>query len=245
MASRSTDANALSGRVALVTGASRGIGAAIAESLAKRGATVIVTGRDEQGLAATVRTIEEGGGRAVAKICDVANAGAVSAMFSELEGPFGELDILVNNAGVAGPTAKVDSLPIDVWREVIETNLNGTFLMTKAALPLMRRGGVIINNLSIAAKTAFPGMSAYVAAKHGVLGFTLALREELRERGIRVIALVPGATDTGIWQQFWPEAPRQKMMSPTDVAETLATAICLPENTSVDELVITPAAGTI
>jgi short-subunit dehydrogenase len=104
---------------------------------------------------------------------------------------------------------------------------------------------VIVNNLSVSARTAFPGMAAYNSSKRGLAAFTETLREELRPRGIRVVALLPGATDTAIWQQFWPAAPRRRMMSPETVAQAVANAIALPPNASVDELVITPSAGNL
>ena len=122
------------------------------------------------------------------------------------------LDVLINNAGIAGPSQPIASLDYATWREVIDTNLHGTFLVTQSLLPFLGKGSVIVNNLSIAARMAFPGMAAYNASKRGLLAFTETLREELRPRGIRVVALLPGATDTGIWQQFWPEAPRRRMM---------------------------------
>jgi len=158
---------------------------------------------------------------------------------------FRRLDILVNNAGVAHPGLPVGRLPLGTWKEVIDTNLSGMFLVTQAALPLMKRGSVIVNNLSIAAKRVFPGSSAYNASKHGALGFTSTLREELREQEIRVIALLPGATDTEIWNTLWPEAPRKKMMSPKTVAQAVVTALSTPDDGTVEELTILPSAGTL
>ena len=242
---KASNSNPLQGRVALITGGSKGIGFAISRAFASRGATVVLTGRDEQALSAATAQITGDGGEALSRHCDVASAESVAGLFVALRKQFGTLDLVVNNAGIAGPTASVDQLSLDAWREIIDTNLTGTFLVTRAALPLMRRGGTIVNNLSVAAKGTFPGMSAYVASKHGALGFTATLREELRPRGIRVISLIPGATDTAIWRQFWPEAPRERMMSPESVAEALVAAVLLPENASVDELVISPAAGTL
>jgi short-subunit dehydrogenase len=102
-----------------------------------------------------------------------------------------------------------------------------------------------VNNLSIAAKRVFPGSSAYNASKHGALGLTNTLREELRPRGIRVIALLPGATDTEIWNVIWPDAPRQKMMSPETVAQAVLDALLLPPESTVEEVVILPSAGTL
>jgi NAD(P)-dependent dehydrogenase (short-subunit alcohol dehydrogenase family) len=119
------------------------------------------------------------------------------------------------------------------------------FLLTQAALAIMKRGGTIVNNLSIAAHRVFPGSAAYNASKHGALGLTNTLREELRPRGIRVIALLPGATDTDIWTTLWPQAPRRKMMSPATVAKAVVEAILLPANATVETLEILPTAGTL
>jgi NAD(P)-dependent dehydrogenase (short-subunit alcohol dehydrogenase family) len=129
--------------------------------------------------------------------------------------------------------------------EVIDTNLNGLFLVTQAALAVMKRGSTIVNNLSIAAERVFPGSAAYNASKHGALGFTDTLREELRPKGIRVIALMPGATDTAIWDTLWPEAPRRKMMSAEAVARMVVSALLLPENTTAEKIVLRPSIGTL
>jgi NAD(P)-dependent dehydrogenase (short-subunit alcohol dehydrogenase family) len=178
-------------------------------------------------------------------ICDVRDSTAVQELFAAVEGRFHHLDILINNAGTAHPNFPAANLPLESWREVIETNLTGMFLVTQAALPLMRSGSAIVNNLSIAAKRVFPGSSAYNASKHGALGFTNSLREELRAKKIRVIALLAGATDTGIWDALWPEAPRGKMMSPETVAKALVNALNLPPESTLEELTILPRAGTL
>ena len=107
----------------------------------------------------------------------------------------------------------------------------------------MSRGATIVNNLSVAAVQVFPQESAYCAAKFGALGFTNVLREECRSKGIRVLALVPGATATDIWNQFMPHAPREKMLAPETVATAVVNALVLPENSSVDEIRISPTAG--
>ena len=153
--------------------------------------------------------------------------------------------MLINNAGVAHGLAPVDQLSVETWKEVIDTNLTGTFLVTRAALPLMRAGGTIVNNLSVAALQPFAGMSAYNASKFGALGFTQALREDLRPRGIRVLALLPGATSTDIWSQFWPGAPREKMISAEAVAEAVLHAVSVPANTAIEEIRIGPASGVL
>jgi NAD(P)-dependent dehydrogenase (short-subunit alcohol dehydrogenase family) len=146
------------------------------------------------------------------------------------------VDILINNAGIAHPSLPVEKLSCEHWKAVIETNLTGTFLVTRAILPLMPSGGTMVNNLSIAATRVFPGWSAYGASKHGALGLTNTLREELRPKSIRVIALLPGATSTDIWDAPWPDAPRKNMMSPETVAQALVNALTLPVASTVQRI---------
>jgi NAD(P)-dependent dehydrogenase (short-subunit alcohol dehydrogenase family) len=242
---RSGPSASLHGKVALVTGGNAGIGLAIAKALAAEGCALVITGRDAARLNRASREVARLGVRVLSQICEVKDAVAVEGLFQAIRKQFGRLDILVNNAGISHPMANVDQLEIDAWQEVIATNLTGMFLVTRSALPLMKRGAAIVNNLSVAAKDVFAGEAAYCASKHGGLGFTNTLREELRPRGIRVIALMPGATDTGIWKQFWPDAPRKNMLSPETVAAALISALTLPANSTVDELVITPTAGSL
>jgi short-subunit dehydrogenase len=119
------------------------------------------------------------------------------------------------------------------------------FLTTRAALAMMKAGGTIVNNLSVAAVQPFEGMAAYNASKYGALGFTNALRLDLRKRGIRVLALMPGATDTAIWDQFWPQAPREKMLCADTVAEAVLHAVTLPPEATIEEIRIGPTAGVL
>ena len=235
----------LCGKVAVITGASRGIGLAVADALAREGCNVVITGRSEVALKKAAAQLAKYRSSIFPVACDVRHLQAVAALFAAVKRRFRRLDILVNNAGVAHPGLPVGRLPLGTWKEVIDTNLSGMFLVTQAALPLMKRGSVIVNNLSIAAKRVFPGSSAYNASKHGALGFTSTLREELREQEIRVIALLPGATDTEIWNTLWPEAPRKKMMSPKTVAQAVVTALSTPDDGTVEELTILPSAGTL
>jgi NAD(P)-dependent dehydrogenase (short-subunit alcohol dehydrogenase family) len=232
-------------RVALVTGASRGIGLAIARTLAAKGCNLVITGRDEQALRRISRELASRKIQVLVQSCEVRDPQSVDDLFRVLRSQFQRLDILVNNAGIAHANLTVDKLPLPLWQDVIDTNLTGTFLVTQAALALMKRGGTIVNNLSLAANRVFAGCSAYNASKHGALGFTSTLREELRPRGIRVIALLPGATDTDIWKTLWPQAPRKKMMSPATVAEAVVKAILLPPNATVETLEILPTVGLL
>jgi NAD(P)-dependent dehydrogenase (short-subunit alcohol dehydrogenase family) len=235
----------LYGKVALITGGNRGIGLAVARTLADAGCKIIIAGRNQSALNRTERELAPRTRSVMSVICDVRDPGAVESLLAEIKRKFHRLDILINNAGIAHANLSVAKLPVDAWTEVIETNLTGMFLVTQAALPLMKRGGAIVNNLSIAAKRVFPGSSAYIASKHGALGFTNALREELRAQGIRVIALLPGATDTAIWSTLWPDAPRKKMMSAKAVASAVVNALTVPIDSTVEELTILPSAGTL
>ena len=232
-------------RLALVTGASRGIGFEIARRLAVQGCDVVMAAREGKALARAGPKIEKLGVRVLAQACDVRSPESVDSLFAEARGLRRPLDFLVNNAGISQPIRNVSELPYPMWADVIETNLTGMFLVTQAALAIMKRGGVIVNNLSIAAERVFAGSAAYNASKHGALGFTDTLREELREKGIRVIALMPGATNTDIWEVYWPKAPRRKMMAAAAVAKATIDAMLLPENCTVEKLVITPAGGTL
>lgn len=206
---------------------------------------MVITGRRASTLKKAATQLAKYRVQVLPVVCDVRDERAVAALLGAVKKRFRGVDILVNNAGVAHENLPVEKLPLAAWREVIDTNLTGMFLVTRAALPVMKRGGAIVNNLSISAKRAFPGMAAYSAAKHGGLGFTKTVREEVRPRGIRVIGLLPGAADTAIWDSFWPDAPREKMMSAETVARAVVDALRLPDNSTVEELVIMPTAGAL
>jgi len=235
----------LLGQTALITGASRGIGLAIARALAAESCNLILTSRDEKALARISRELSRKKIRILIHPCDVRDPYGVDDLFRSIRHHFRRIDILINNAGIAHANLTVDKLPYPVWKDVLATNLGGTFLVTQAALTLIPRGGTIVNNLSIAATRVFAGSAAYNASKHGALGLTNTLREELRPRGIRVIGLFPGATDTEIWKTLWPGAPRKKMMSSETVAQAVINALVLPTNATVETLEILPSRGTL
>jgi len=235
----------LLGQTALITGASRGIGLAIARALAGEGCNLILTSRDEKALARISRELSRKKIRILPHPCDVRDPYSVDDLFRSIRHEFRRLNILINNAGIAQANLTVDKLPYPVWKDVLATNLDGTFLITQAALALIPRGGTIVNNLSIAATRVFAGSAAYNASKHAALGLTDTLREELRPKGIRVIGLLPGATDTDIWKTLWPQAPRKKMMSSETVARAVVNAILLPSNATVEALEILPTSGAL
>lgn len=211
----------LGGKVAVVTGGTRGIGRAIARALAAERVNVVIGGRDgaraEQAAAEISRP---GPGRCAGVACDVRHYGEVEALMRHAAETFGGLDILVNNAGVAGRGAVAD-LPLETWREVIDTNLTGVFYCCRAAIPWMRRrgGGYIFNIGSLAGVNPIPNLSAYNASKFGLIGFGEAFMQEIRYDGIKVSTILPGSVDT----EFGGRTPGRESwrLAPSDVAEVV------------------------
>jgi len=244
-----TSSRRLAGKVAVVTGGSSGIGFAIAQALASEGCAVFITGRDQAKLDATAEKLGSApagtGAQVHAQVCDVRDPASVEALFEVVRRRFGTLDILINNAGITQPVVSVEQTSVELWQDVIATNLTGVFLCTRAALPLMKAGATIVNNLSAAAKQVFPNYASYSAAKRGALGFSLSLREELIPRGIRVMALMPGATYTPMWEQIMPNAPRERMMDVTTIAQAVLFAVLLPSQANLTELLMDPTGGAL
>lgn len=187
----------LDGRIALVTGAARGIGRAIADGFALEGARVALADRDADGVAHATEEITRQGGVALGIAVDVTDAEQVTVMVTATLREFGALDILVNNAGI-DTVSPLAGMPIEMWQEMIDTNLTSVFLCTKAAVPSMiERGyGRVINIASQLALKGTVDMCHYCAAKAGVLGFTRALAHELAPHGVTVNAIAPGPIDT-------------------------------------------------
>jgi len=250
---RKTEASSgrLHGKFAVVTGGNRGLGLAIARALVSEGSSVLITGRDRAALSKAKRELEaiaaglDPRPRILAETCEVRDPQSVARVFAVVQKRWRRLDILINNAGISQAIHPVEEIPLELWRAIIDTNLTGMFFCIQAAVPLMPRGATIVNNLSAAAKQIFPRFAAYNASKHGALGLTLTLREELIPRGIRVTALMPGASDTEIWNQFWPDAPRDKMIQPESVAQAVLYAVLLPPNANLQELLVVPVVGAL
>lgn len=192
----------LAGRGALVTGAGRGIGRAVALDLAAAGVNVALAARTRDEVDAVAREARAAGVKAAALPADVADPAAVRAMFRDARAAIGDLDILVNGAGVA-PSAPLVKTSDEQWRQAIEVNLSGAFYCLREALPSMtaRGWGRVVNVASIAGKTAIPYIAAYAASKHGLLGLTKVAALEVAARGVTVNAVCPGFVDTWMTDQ--------------------------------------------
>ena len=221
----------MQGRVSLVTGASRGIGRAVARTLAARGATVLLGARDQERLAATVSEIVAEGGKAMALPLEVADRASVEAALDAVMKAHGRLDHLVNNAGITRDNLVLRMKPDD-WQDVLDTNLTGVFLCTQAALrPMLKqRAGRIVNLTSVVGLTGNPGQANYAASKAGVVGFTKAVAREVASRSITVNAVAPGFIETDMTAAMTGKAreavttaiPLGRVGRPEDVAEAVA-----------------------
>lgn len=192
------------GKVALVTGAGRGIGAAIATLFAAEGAAVVVCDRDIESARAVVQAIQSRGGESVPVAADVTLEDEVAAVMSTAIDRYGRLDCAVNNAGISGRFGSFIDLHVDEWEEMITTNLTSVFLCLKYELGIMAAQGfgAIVNISSGAGVVAAPGLPHYTAAKHGVLGLTKCAAQEFAAKGVRVNAILPGTTRTPMIESF-------------------------------------------
>ena len=234
----------LTGNVALVTGAGRGIGRAIALRLARAGAAVAVLARTASEVEETARQAIEMGGRALPLTADVSHEGAVQDAVGRCEQELGEVDILVNNAGVFHH-APIEETPVEVWHRLMDVNLLGTVLCVRAVLPGMRRRnrGRIINIASSAGRKGYPRQSAYCASKHAQIGFTRVLAEELHGTGIRVHVVNPGGVDTRLVRDHRDDVDVSEYMQPEEIAEAVTFLATQGGMATIDELNIRRAAA--
>jgi NAD(P)-dependent dehydrogenase (short-subunit alcohol dehydrogenase family) len=220
------------GRVALVTGAARGIGLATARLLARRGATVALADRDEARLERALEEVAGAGPAPAAVVCDVTDPAAVNGRVDEVVERYGRIDVLVNNAGVAGRSVPTWELTDDDWASVVGTNLFGSFFFMRAVIPTMRAAhyGRIVNVASIAGKEGNPNAVPYSASKAGVIGLTKAVAKEVATEGVLVNCVTPAVIQTEILEQVSPEhidymltrIPMGRVGEPEEVAELIA-----------------------
>ncbi len=226
----------------LITGASRGIGRAIAEKLAARDVELLLHGRDTVALADVCNSVKPSCARVLRLIHDLAVTSGVADLIAEVgKDP---LDLLVNNAGVAvvkpfGEITKVE------WEQTVGVNITAPFVLTQHFAPRMPPGSSIVNILSIAAKTGFANWSAYCMSKFALEGFLQSVREELRDHKIRVINVYPAATDTNIWNNIEGKWPRERMISPEEVAGAVSYALSRPTDVALENITLSSLTGNL
>lgn len=232
----------LKGRVAVVTGASKGIGYAVAEALAGAGANVVICARNEEEVRGAAERLNAGGGGKVRAVrCDMRSHDDVRALIEVAVREFGGVDVLVNNAGV-GAFAPIDELSAERWSQIIETNLSGVFYACHEAVPHMKRkgSGFIINIGSLAGKNPMPGGTAYNASKFGLVGFTEALMLDVRHAGIRVSSVMPGSVATHFNDHTPNDADAWKIQ-PRDIADIVLDLLTTPERTLPSRVEVRPS----
>ena len=233
----------ITGKIAAVTGGTRGIGRAIAERLLGEGASVAICGRTREGVDRAVSALQGRGGKIFGHPADVTDSAQVRKFFQAVDGAFGGLDILVNNAG-AGVFRKVAEMTVEDWHRNIDLNLNGPFYCSHEALERFRRrgGGFVINISSLAGKNAFSGGAGYNASKFGLTGFSEALMLDHRHDNVRVSYIMPGSVATE-----FSGSPTDRtgdtswMIAPEDVAEAVAMVLRMPARTMVSRIEMRPS----
>jgi NAD(P)-dependent dehydrogenase (short-subunit alcohol dehydrogenase family) len=233
-------ASFLSGQVAVVTGAGRGIGASIARRLGAMGAHVIVCGRTLEPLQSTVAAIERASGRATARELDVRSLASVQALAAYVGERFQRIDILINNAGVGGFEAPLHELTPEDWEKILTTNLRGIFYTIRSFAPMMiqARSGHIVNISSLASKGPLPRGAAYAASKWGLNGLSYSVAEELRAHKIRVSVVCPGSVAT----EFSPAPGKdtKKMLRADDIAHVVAMLVTQEPQSFASEVLLRP-----
>ena len=231
----------LSGRVALITGGSSGLGRAFSLALGRSGVSVFLVARREEKLREAVADIARAGGEASYYVADVRNLPGLYDLVDVLLSRYKKLDILINNAGL-GYRAPLEDLKRSEMTEMIETDLSAPIHLTQAALPALARSAPsdIVNISSIAGLQGYAGGTVYCAVKHGVVGFSRALAEERKPRHIRVTAICAGSTDTEFYDRFPPTTERERMMRPEDAVRALLYVLTSPPNVMHGEVVLRP-----
>lgn len=235
----------LNGKVAIVTGASRGIGRAICVALAEEGAAVVLAARAVDKLEETAEQVTAVGGKAEIVVTDLAEEESIKNLVKVANEKFGRLDILVNNAGVTHSAELEDTATVD-WDRLFAVNTRAPFILCREALPLLRKAeaAYIINIVSIVGVKCYPLQSAYTASKHALRGMTKSLAEELRGSNVRVHSICPGGVDTDMIGEIRPDIKKEDLMQPEEIAELVLYLVTHKGNAVIDELHIRRAASS-
>ncbi len=235
----------LAEKVAIVTGASRGIGRAISIALAKEAATVILAARSIRKLQETAEQVTHAGGKAEIVVTDLAEEESIKNLIKVTGEKFGRLDILVNNAGVTH-SAKLEETATEDWERCIRINSRAPFILCREALPMLRKAeaAYIVNIASVVGVKGHPLQSAYTASKHALRGMTISLAEELRGSNVRIHLLCPGGVDTELIQKLRPDIKKDDLMQPDEIAELVLYLVTHKGNAVIDELHIRRAASS-
>jgi 3-oxoacyl-[acyl-carrier protein] reductase len=234
----------LAARVAIVTGASRGIGRAISVALAQEGATVVLAARSVEKLREAADKVTEAGGKAHIVATELTDEESIKNLVKETARRFGRLDVLVNNAGITH-SATLEETATEDWERCMWVNARAPFILCREALGLLRKSpsGYIINIASVVGVKGYPLQSAYTSSKHALRGMTISLSEELRDSNVRVHLLCPGGVDTDMVSNVRPDIRKQDLIGPQEVAELVLYLVTKKGNGVLDELHIRRAAA--
>ncbi|HUU19570.1 MAG TPA: SDR family oxidoreductase [Sedimentisphaerales bacterium] len=238
-------AKQLASKVAIVTGASRGIGRAVSVALAQEAATVVLAARSIQKLQETADKVTEAGGKAEIVVTELTEEESIKNLVKVTSEKFSRLDILVNNAGVTH-SAKLEQTATEDWERCMQINARAPFILCREALPLLKKSqaGYIINIASVVGVKGYPLQSAYTSSKHALRGMTISLAEELKGSNIRVHLLCPGGVDTELVQKVRPDIKKDELMQPEEIAELVLYLVTHKGNAVIDELHIRRATST-
>ena len=238
-------AEQLAGNVAIVTGASRGIGRAISVALAQKSATIVLAARSIQELQKTAEQVSNAGGQAKIVHVELTEEKSIRNLIQVTEEKLGRLDILVNNAGVTH-SAELQQTSTEDWQRCISINASAPFILCREALPLLKKSqaAYIINIASVVGVKGYPLQSAYTASKHALRGMTMSLAEELRGSNIRVHLLCPGGVDTDMVDSVRPDIAKDELIKPEEIAELVLYLVTHKGNAVVDELRIRRATSS-
>ena len=230
-------------KIALITGASSGIGAALSQSLCEKGYHCILAARSEDKLEKLAQSLRNDGFGCSVLIVDVGNESSVDALFAA-SAKIGHVSLVINNAGL-GVFSKIEESTVEDWDAQINVNLRGSFLVSRKYIPAMQKQkmGTLVFMNSVAGNFGYPYSAAYVASKFGLRGLSDSLRNELRKDNIKVISVHPGAIDTAFWDNINVDFPREEMLSPEMIADSVVHAIEAPGATVIENLTIRRVGG--